>query len=77
MSDNVDDEHEETIVYRHKEDTVILGRSKTVVDKINRHNRLVDDDVENKVNRHKINCHNRLGDDDLGPIIDLDSSIRK
>ena len=48
-----------------------------MVDKINRHNRLVHDDVEDKVNRHKINRRNRLGDDDLDAIIDLDRSIRK
>ena len=76
MSDDVGDEPERTIVYRHKEDTVIPRKNKTVVDKINRHNRLVGDDVEDKVNRHKINRHNRIGDDDLDAIIDLDRSIK-
>ena len=34
------------MVYRHKEDTFIPRKNITVVDKINRHNRLVDDDLD-------------------------------
>ena len=59
MSNDVGDEHEKTIVYRHKEDTFI-PRKKAKVDKINRHNRLVDDDLVDKRNRRKINRLNRL-----------------